>query len=216
MEHQTPNLKPQTRKKLPTVSIIIPCYQQAKYLPEALESLLQQTLQDWEAIIINDASPDDTLAVVNAWLQRDARIRLVDLPENGGVCCARNAGITVAKGTYLLPLDADDTIAPTYLEKAVAILKAQPEIKLVYGKAMLTGTSNQPFALPPYTYRQHLIGNCIFNSALVRKADVDAIGGYDVEMKKSTSGKLMLFKVIKHVTRILILALQQHFQHGDV
>jgi glycosyltransferase involved in cell wall biosynthesis len=166
----------------PLVSVIIPCYYQAKWLPEALGSLEAQTYTRWEAIIINDASPDDTVAVSKKLMQRDPRISLVDLPHNVGLCNARNAGIAKAKGTYLLPLDADDCIAPDYIEKAVEQLENDNDIKLVYGKASYFGLSSKPIDLPSFTYRQLLINNCIFNSAMVRKLDVERVGGYDINM----------------------------------
>ena len=93
------------------VSVIIPCYNQAQYLPDALGSVLVQTYPDWECIIVNDGSPDNTEAVARLWVLKDARFKYIK-KENGGLSSARNAGQKVAVGGYLQYLDADDVIHP--------------------------------------------------------------------------------------------------------
>jgi glycosyltransferase involved in cell wall biosynthesis len=106
----------------PIVSIIIPCYNQARYLPDALESILAQTLNNWECIVVDDGSPDDTCEVAFSYVQRDPRIRLVS-QENRGLSGARNRGLMESKGEWIQFLDADDLIAPEKLELQVAALK---------------------------------------------------------------------------------------------
>ena len=100
------------------VSVIVPCYNQAIYLPEALNSLLAQTYQCWEAIVVNDGSPDETEKVALEYTWKDSRIKYV-FKENGGLSSARNKGIELAQGEFILPLDADDIIHPEYMEKAM-------------------------------------------------------------------------------------------------
>ncbi|HEU4496898.1 MAG TPA: glycosyltransferase family 2 protein, partial [Flavobacterium sp.] len=97
------------------MSIIVPCFNQSQYLGEALQSVSEQTYTDWECIIVNDGSPDDTEEVSKEWCEKDARFKYL-YKENGGLSSARNAGIAVAGGEYILPLDADDKIAPEYAE----------------------------------------------------------------------------------------------------
>lgn len=91
------------------ISIIIPCYNQAKYLPEALESVLAQTHQHWECIIVNDGSTDNTDEVAKEWLTKDERFKYLSM-KNGGPSASRNAGIKSAKGEYIQFLDADDLL----------------------------------------------------------------------------------------------------------
>lgn len=91
------------------ISVIIPCYNQAQYLGQALQSVLDQTYQDWECIIVNDGSPDNTAEVAKIWLENDTRFKYI-YKSNGGLSSARNAGINIAQGTYMLFLDADDFI----------------------------------------------------------------------------------------------------------
>ena len=100
------------------VSIIIPCYNQADYLPETLESIIQQTYPDWEAIIVNDGSPDNTEEIALQYTQKDSRFKYYK-KENGGLSSARNYGIHRANGKYIIPLDSDDLIAPTFIEEGI-------------------------------------------------------------------------------------------------
>lgn len=116
----------------PLVSVIIPCYNYATYIPETLESLIAQTYANWEAIVVDDGSKDDSAAVVKRYTDLDFRIRYHH-QTNGGLSAARNAGLRLAQGKYLQLLDADDFIAPTKLAYQVASLEADPSITLVYG-----------------------------------------------------------------------------------
>ena len=92
------------------VSVIIPCYNAGRYLGECLESVLAQDERDWEAIVIDDGSTDDTLAIAGAYAQRDARIRVYH-QENRGVSAARNLGLIKAQGEWVTFVDGDDWIA---------------------------------------------------------------------------------------------------------
>lgn len=97
--------------KNPLVSIIIPCYNQANFLPETLRSVLVQTYTNWECIIVNDGSPDDTEDVALEWQEKDSRFRYIK-KKNGGLSSARNAGLAEVIGDYIQFLDADDVIHP--------------------------------------------------------------------------------------------------------
>jgi hypothetical protein len=100
---------------MPKVSVIIPCYKQAHYLPVTLASVQAQTLEDWECLIINDGSPDDTESVAMSWVEKDERFRYYR-KENGGLSSARNFGIELAYGRFMQFLDSDDVILPKKLE----------------------------------------------------------------------------------------------------
>jgi glycosyltransferase involved in cell wall biosynthesis len=105
---------------IPVISVIVPCYNQAHFLPEALASVRAQTFEDWECIIVNDGSPDSTSDVAREWLARDARFRYLE-KTNGGLSSARNAGIAAARGRFLQFLDSDDVILPPKLERQLEI-----------------------------------------------------------------------------------------------
>ena len=101
----------------PLISVIVPCYNQAQYLDECLQSVYDQTYQNWECIIVNDGSPDNTEEIVLQWTKKDARFNYLK-KENGGLSSARNAGIDIAKGEWIQFLDSDDYLATDKLENA--------------------------------------------------------------------------------------------------
>ena len=113
----------------PTVSVVIPVYNGAPWIGETLASLTDQTLTDWEAIVVDDCSPDDVAAIVAAW--PDPRVRLVRLAANGGPVRARNRGVAEARGRYIAGLDQDDLCRPERLARQVAYLDAHPEVALL-------------------------------------------------------------------------------------
>lgn len=104
------------------VSVIIPCYNQAAFLPKAVASLQAQTLGNWECIIIDDGSKDNTTEVASNISLQEPRVRLIQ-QANGGSACARDAGIQIAKGQFIQFLDADDTIDPEKLERQVSFME---------------------------------------------------------------------------------------------
>lgn len=158
------------------VSVIIPCYNQGKYLKETVDSVLNSTYKDIELIIVNDGSDDDITKSVLKELEKQG-INIINI-ENSGVCAARNNGIIKATGEYILPLDADDKIAPEYIEKAVDILNKDKNIGIVYCKAKFFGSNNKPVPLKPATIYNMLIQNCIFSASLFRKEQFLLIGGF--------------------------------------
>lgn len=127
------------------ISIIIPCYRQACFLPDAIDSVLQQTYGPVEIIVVNDGSPDDTAVVAARYA---GRIKYVEQP-NGGVCTARNQGVQLATGEFLLFLDADDYLAGDMLEKMVECLKAQPQPDVIYGDCRLVDIDRRELSLCP-------------------------------------------------------------------
>ncbi len=163
------------------ISIIVPCYNQAQYLDECLQSVLDQTYSDWECIIVNDGSPDNTEEVTKNWTEKDDRFKYIH-KKNGGLSSARNAGIEIARGEFILPLDADDKIAKNYCELAVAEFKKDKDLKLVYCLAEKFGEENGLWELSKFSLRFLASGNMIFCSAFFKKSDWESIGGYDVKM----------------------------------
>lgn len=98
------------------ISVIVPVYCAEKYLPVCVDSILAQTLREFELILVDDGSPDGSPALCDAMAARDSRVRVIH-QKNGGVSAARNAGIRAAKGTYLAFVDADDWVEPDYLAR---------------------------------------------------------------------------------------------------
>lgn len=165
----------------PLVSVIIPCYNQAEYLSSTLDSVLAQTYRNWEAIIVNDGSPDNTDEIAKRYIDKDSRIKYI-YQKNQGLATSRNVGIKNSNGEYILPLDADDLIEPTYLEKAINHFNRFPDTKLVYCKADLFGKINSPWELQTYDYDSFIWENCIFCSAFFKRSDYNKTDGYNPNM----------------------------------
>lgn len=168
-------------KHNPLVSVIMPAYKQAEYIGEALDSLLNQTYKGWEVIVVDDGSPDNVAQIVETYSKQDSRIKFYHT-ENHGVSAARNFAASKSEGEYLLPLDADDKIAPTYIQKCVEHFEKYPETTLVYCQWKYFGTKNKATPLRYKGYKHLLIENSIFNCAMFRKCDFDRVGGYDENM----------------------------------
>ncbi len=175
----------------PTVSIIIPCYNTASYLAETIESLLIQTLQDFEVIAVDDGSTDNTLAVLNSYAQRDKRIKVI-AQKNTYYVIARQNAIAEATGKYLVCLDSDDKLASEYLEKCVAVAEADPSVSIVYSNAAMFGKVTKKWDLPEFKLRKFLLSNCIYVTALIRRTDFDEVGGFDVSLNMFEDWELFI------------------------
>ncbi|MFV0419940.1 MAG: glycosyltransferase family 2 protein [Dysgonomonas sp.] len=163
------------------ISIIVPCYNQAVYLPETLQSVLDQSYTDWECIIVDDGSPDNTEEVAAEWMGKDDRFKYLKA-ENGGVAKARNNGIELARGEWILPLDSDDIIAKDYLKKAVEVMNNRLDVGIIYCKVNFFGAKDGYWDLPPFEMKKFLIRNQIFNCGFFKKEDWKKVGGYDESM----------------------------------
>ena len=168
------------------VSIIVPCYKQAHYLSEALQSVLEQSYYNWECIIVNDGSPDNTELFAQDWLVKDSRFQYL-YKENGGLPSARNAGIRQAKGEFILALDADDILHKDYLKKAVIVLEANQKLAIVscYSIFFINSINNVVHELKPSgtNYRDLMFQNHLVATSLFRKKCWEEVGGYDESMK---------------------------------
>ncbi|WP_242117947.1 glycosyltransferase family 2 protein [Aestuariivivens sediminicola] len=167
--------------KTPMVSVIVPCYNQSEYLDDALESVYNQSYKNWECIIVNDGSTDDTRSKGTSWIKKDARFIYIE-QDNMGVSGARNKGIGVSKGIYILPLDADDKIDISYIYHGVSAFLKNNNLKLVYCRAMKFGMVSEVWNLRPFSYYNLAVSNIIFSSAIFKREDWERVGGYDLRM----------------------------------
>jgi len=164
------------------VSVIIPCYNCENFVSEAIESALQQTYKNMEIVIVNDGSTDKSSEIIKHYADKYKNILFFDNKENRGVIYSRNMAIEASTGKYILPLDADDLIAPTYVEKAVNIIENNPDIGMVYCNGMIFGNKNEPLVLPDFSNQNILFGNCIFITSLFRKSDFFRCGKFKEDM----------------------------------
>ena len=164
---------------MPSVSVVIPCFNSGLYLEETIVSVQQQTYTDWEIVIVDDGSTDTlTVDLLRDLEQRsDLRIRIFR-QENSGPAAARNVAIANAIGHYILPLDADDTIEPGYMSLAVPILDDNPEMGIVYCLAKKFGAETGPWELPSFSYERMAVDNVIFCTAFFRRTDWETVNGF--------------------------------------
>jgi len=160
----------------PAVTVVIPCYNMGAFIEAAVDSVRAQTFRDFEIVIVDDGSDDprtltrlDELAASGLTVLRTG---------NRGVAAARNCGIRAARGRYILPLDADDLIEQCYLEKAVRLFEENPETDIVCCDAELFGEASGTLRLPDFSRQRLLSENLLFASAMFRKSDWRAAGGY--------------------------------------
>ena len=160
----------------PLVSVVIPCFNQGQFLTEAIESVLAQTFPRIEIIVVEDSSTDG--------FTRDL-VRRSDFPRtrtilnntNRGVAATRNTGMRAARGAYIVPLDADDMLAPTFVERALGKLQ-DGTADICYSRVMFFGNEQGEFLVPPFSVREMLRNNLVVNTALYRKAAWAGVGGY--------------------------------------
>lgn len=120
----------------PAVSIIIPVYNVGKYLCQCLDSVLAQTFTDWECILVNDGSSDDSGAICDEYSRKDPRLRVIHQP-NRGVSAARNKALKEAKGEWVAYVDSDDSITPNYLQTFIDIQKEHDADMVITGVDMI-------------------------------------------------------------------------------
>ena len=165
-----------------TVSIIIPCYNDAQFIEQAVASALSQTYPNKEVIVVDDGSNEETKAVLK---KLEPKITRLITQENQGQSTARNAGIAAASGAYILTLDSDDYFEPSFCEKAISLMDASEEIKLVtcYATLIHDNGSTQVFKPKGGTIKDFLFANQALGTSFFRKEDWKVCGGYDETMR---------------------------------
>ncbi len=181
----------------PLVSIIVPCYNYADYVGEALASVLAQDYPNFELLVIDDGSTDDSAdrirVALDGW-QRSSNVRQVEFLQqtNQGVSAALNAGLALARGEYVATFDADDVMAPGRLRIQVDYLQAHPEVGCVGGVAMridqrgeLLPKKEKKRAIRRFDFTQALAQSLVVggNLAVYRRKAMLAVGGYDSSIR---------------------------------
>lgn len=164
------------------VSIVIPCFNSEKYLLETINCVISQTFIDWECILINDESVDNTESIILKVLSIDNRFKYI-YQKNTGVCIARNNAIKAATGDYILCLDADDLISDNFLEETIKILDSNSNIKIATSIVKFFGRSKGILNVISYDIPVLLASNQLVVTSLFRRTDFDRVGGFNVNMK---------------------------------
>ncbi len=161
------------------VSVVIPCYNGGALLPRALASVDGQSFRDFEIIVVDDGSDDRETLEVLAGL--GSAVRLVR-QENRGLAAARNAGMAAARGTYVLPLDCDDELDPSFMEKMVRTLQSRPDAAFAFSHLRLTGDKSGVLRKDYNLFTQRFLNQLPYCFLLRREAWLEA-GGYDETMR---------------------------------
>jgi len=162
----------------PLVSIIIPTYNRADLLSRAIQSVINQTYKDWELLIIDDGSTDNTKEIVEEFVKKDPRIKYF-YQENKGQGAARNLGIRESKGEYIAFLDSDDEFLENKIEKSVKIFNEDKNIGMIYSNAIIIGNyldNKKSLEISKLyygnIYKKLLLNNFITTSTVVVKKEV--------------------------------------------
>jgi glycosyltransferase involved in cell wall biosynthesis len=164
----------------PRVSVIVPCYNLGRYIGEAVDSVLAQTFQDFEVIVVDDGSTDEETQAIVAAFSRP-KTRVIRLPH-AGLGAARNAGIAASNGDVVCALDADDRIAPTFFEKAIAELDRDRSITFVSAWLRTFGEESWDWTPSRCDLPTLLWEDTVLTAALVRRDAVLAAGCFDTAM----------------------------------
>jgi len=169
---------------MPKVSLVITCYNYGRFLRECVDSVLAQTYRDFEIIIVNDGSTDETEDVAEEIVRSRPHndVNVLNI-SNVGFPESRNIGIRASRGEYIMPLDADDMLAPSYLEETVRLLDEKPHIAVAYTGITFFGDVNEyestfDGAIETYSVKRLIRYNFMCGCNLFRRAAWERVGGY--------------------------------------
>jgi glycosyltransferase involved in cell wall biosynthesis len=165
----------------PRVSVIIPCFNLGQYLDEAVESVLAQTYPDFEIVVVDDGSTDERTKVLLDDYRRPAT--KVVRSENRGLPAAKNLGLAHSSGAYVSMLDADDRLAPGFLEKSVAALDGSADVSFVSHWLRTFGDEVREWTPSRCDFPSLLDVNTVNGAALVRRSALESVGGFDESMR---------------------------------
>jgi glycosyltransferase involved in cell wall biosynthesis len=199
----------------PSISVILPTFNRARLVCDAIESVLAQTCEHWELIVVDDGSSDDTCETVAPYLS-DPRIRYVR-QDNAGCSAARNRGLAETSAPFVAYLDSDNVFYPDFLGRAVDLLATDPDADMLYG-ALATeshGLEHTCILLEPFDRARLLEGNFIDTGVIVhRRALADRLGGWDPSFGRLADWELALRYTAEKPARVLY-ALACHYRVSD-
>jgi len=163
------------------ISIIIPCYNSELTLQSTLESVINQNFQDWETIIVNDGSTDNTEKIALKWVEKDKRFKYYS-KKNEGLGKTRNFGINKSQGIFILPLDSDNLIEKDFIQEAIKVFENNLQVGVVYGHAEYFGEKTGKWEVDDYQIDKILVHNYIDACAIYKKKIWQEVNGYDENM----------------------------------
>ncbi|HYP26928.1 MAG TPA: glycosyltransferase [Blastocatellia bacterium] len=200
------------------VSVVIPCYNQGRFLGEAIESVFAQTYEHYEIIVVDDGSSDETARVAASY----ERVRCLS-QKNRGLASSRNAGLGASEGSYLVFLDADDRLLPNALEDGISALDSNPACMFAYGHVRLIASDGSPLPSPPQEairsdhYLELLRHNYIWTTGAVvyRREVFDSVAGFNALVSGSAD-----FDLNARISRLFPVCctdrvVLEYRQHGE-
>lgn len=201
--------------KQPLISIVMVNYNHEDTIGKTMESVLAQTYQNWELIIVDDGSTDESVAIIESYAKKDERIRYYPQKENAQICVVTNIGLSYVKGEYVARLDSDDIWLPQRLEKQMQYLSEHPEVALCFTRLDIIDEKDEiindklPDYYEAYNQRQKsraqwaryffFFGNTLIQSALLmRREVVDAIGGFNLAYMQAHDFDFFTRAVLKY------------------
>jgi len=183
--------------KKPIVSVICPCYNQEKYLSETIDSVLAQSMEDWELVIVDDGSKDNSASIAKDYVQRDQRVKYI-YQDNAGPSSARNHGVKESTGKYVFFLDGDDKIAPNYLKLGISYMEENSECVCFFTEVQFFGAKSGKTNVKYTDYKGQLCQSSLWCCGFMRRTDFDRIGGFDEKMKGFEDWELYIRLLYKH------------------
>jgi len=182
---------------VPRVSVVIPTWNRSAELAEAIASVRAQSFDDWECIVADDGSPDDTAAIVDEVVKRDHRVRYLHQENQGAPGATRNFGVTAAKSDLIAFLDDDDLWLPGKLAAQVALMDAEPDVGLSFTRCQRFGGDDGAWPDPPVSEQptlEELIGGNIIpcSSVIVRRDVLERAGPFDTQLRFGEDFELWL------------------------
>ncbi len=187
----------------PAVSVIMPAFNTEKYLRAAVQSILDQTFTDFELLIIDDGSTDDTAQIATALAATDRRICVITNPKNLGVSVARNIGIKAANAPLIALQDADDLSTPERFKKQIAFMEANPDVAVVSPNRISfdangTEKNHRPMPARPTWQSMKKRNEIVCTATMIRKSVLDEVGGFNEFFVMAEDYELWLRIVKKH------------------
>lgn len=173
-------------KKKPLISVVMPAYNAQEYISIAIESILSQTLKQFELIIINDCSRDKTLDIIKSFLKKDYRVKLVNNDTRLYIADSLNKGISFAKSNIIARMDADDISFPNRLELQFRLINSSKNIAAVGTNIVLIDTAGKEIATRRYPHSSKELKSCLFRYSpfahpvvMFKKNMFEEVGGYN-------------------------------------
>lgn len=175
----------------PKLSVVLPVHNGEQYLHEAIESVLSQSFKDYELIVIDDASTDNTQGILENYLNKDPRVILIKLEKQASLADVLNEGLKVAKGSYIVRMDADDVMYPTRLQEQYHFMRENPAVVVCGGQIDLIDENGESFGERRYPTDTYSLKKNLFifspfahSAVIIRKSVLDEVGGYERGLKK--------------------------------